>query len=751
MGAAADAGLAEPALAPSPREPEEAEPARSIGVRVGAATLLFLEIETCQPPEESKWRYERQGIQGSQVLELDSSGRCSVPAGRIEILPADSGHSAVDPDLDLRPGDSSTVWIRRPVGRKVLVLDLDGLPIENAHVRWRSKSSWDPLLAESPFWEDEPERSAVTDAAGRARLDELDSSVGELFVMREGYASTSLSLSHPAHDAGEVVVHLRPVDSVPSRLRFLAADDLRPLAGIELVSRSGIVPGRSEGSGSFRSPYPFASGEELVVRGQGICTSAFNVEDGSTDVHVLRASRLRILVVAATGSAGAGHLMLRALAPPPATAARPCLPELVPLDDLGRAEVAVPLGLPTRLRALAPDGRSAVADIVPFDPDEAVTLRLDTGSPLELRARSSSGAPVAGLLVIVRYDSRHEVELTPTEAGSVAIPAPEEVLRIYVRAPGHAPAYLLPRDGYAGGRSGSMQLTLSATHDVKLRLEDEAGTPLSGYAVSLQDLRQKQAYRIHPELFGAWPTDHPGWIELTLPPIPRGRSPTTDGEGRITLTGVSAGEYRAEFDVHPMLQAAETGSLGLETPFDVVVPSLEEQVCRMPARRRVAIAATERTTGQPTESLWIRDIDGMPGPPERVPGNHWEGWVQTGHRLEVSAEGLEPERVVVTAAPDLLRHEVVLFPSEPAHIVFTGDVAELLGTPVRVVVREATGGSRATVQQVFSDGSIFNTVAEERDLSIDRTSVEIVDHTTGAVLQSLRNSFPLLSLLIVRN
>jgi hypothetical protein len=701
---------------PSPPEPRLAQ-APEAQPKIGR--LQVIDVQTLLPPSEGRWLYHTipEATPPIEVV-LDGTGCSDAPLGRgrLSVIgTAVDEMSVITGEVVVSAGDTATVWVHRRLGHKVVVRDREGRPVDGAFVSWRSKTGWRLRLQDPEFWEAGPDFTGATDADGAASLRPLGSPVGELYVVREGFLPAHLQVSFAMEQA--VVVTLSPDPEPSISVEFLAADIARPLEGISVVTQAGVWPQTSDGAGRMRLPTWVLEEGLLAIQGPGICTSTLrgrnHLEQGPSErgsppedvlrIYVSRASLVNVSIEEShEGQPSPGRLLVREIEPAASASARARPPEHVDLAEGQAISLHLPVGSAFRLTWIALDGRSGSAEIRPRLDREEVTITPTSGSRLEVHVRTREGKPVETVRATVRYDNREEMTLETSSDGAILVPRPEDVVDLDLHAPDFVPIYLQPRRAVEEARrSGALTLTASRSHDLSVRLVDDTGRPQPGYLVEVGDERQRKAYRAHPDLWGSWPTGHPAWIETPRPPLVS-HAGVSDGDGLVVLHGLAEGENKLDAKLHPMLIAGYKMPLQNRIPCVVRIPDVAEVVCHVPALRPVSIRALERVSRSPITGLTVFDVDGDPGPPARVEGDLWQGWVQAGHELDVSAPGLGSQRVQIDHGQGEVYREVLLDPADPYLLTIDGDVEELVGRTAQFLVQEPPRGRLVNPANVWS-------------------------------------------------
>lgn len=658
-------------------------------------SLLFLRQDTLEPSTARSWVFARDdGPEQTLQRELDLNGRCTLPSGVWRIRPLAKELTPIPGTIALRAGASATIWVAPEAGLDLFVSDTWGLPIGGAQVRFYPSASGHVLLTDPPFWTVLPTAEATTDATGFARLVVTGSQVGDLYVM------------HPKHQLGSwrlcyfpgrpLRVCLQPAGNEGRELQLTASDDDLPLPGLSVLTKAGPVDGVTDPAGRISLP-PWAAGAQpLVVTGPGVCRAELPLDlEAPHQVRIARSTRVSVRVSdpLATGREEV-RLFLTALDEDPQATAKVLLENQLRAPSSGQIEVDIPRMGRTRIAALTSVGSSASQDVSPDVPRLEVTLALESESLLAVSAQDEVGAAVASFQAISTYDRVDEIAFDSDPNGIVLVPMPDQVDELRITCPGYSTVHLDAHPRSNVSREGRLRVVLARAHQITLEVTDSQGRPRPGYLVSVSDQRRFQAYRDHPDLGGAWPTAHPGWIQEAAPDVPWDAAwTTTDSEGRVRIRGLARGEYKISAQLHPSLLQAYTQAFVSEERRTVVVPVHEEVLpWRIAELRRVTVEATLGNSDSPVDGLSIRSPDSDPGLLHRAAGNLWQGWVQVGKSLDVSSEGLAPSTVVVEEGEDEFYARIALWPDRARRILLSGDLEGLSGSVLRYIVRGPPAG-----------------------------------------------------------
>ncbi len=659
------------------------------------ARLLFLRQDTRVPPEALSWAFDRDGGPVETLeRELDAQGRCFLPPGRWRIRPLVAGFALVQDTVDLHAGCSVTVWVAVRSTLDVCVSGPRGLPVAGARVRFYSRSYWHPLLKEPTLRTALPAAEADTDVAGCAQLIVEAGQVGDLYALHPRYELGSWRLcSFPEQP---LRLGLKPAEDEAIYLQLVASDDARPLSGLTVSTQAGAVDSATDAAGRIAIPAWAAGAQPLVASGPGVCRTRMILPEGepSPRMPIARSARVRVRV---SDPSAHGEEVVHLLFTLPDDAAQgsvqPELPGQLRLPPSGELEVELPRGQRTTISAFSSRGGSASRDLLLDVPRLEVTLILDEEGLLALSAADEAGEPVGSFQAVLTYDRLAEITLDSNPSGVAFVPMADRVDELRLSCRGYATAFLDAHPRWQASRAGQLRVVLERAHDVDLQLMDLQGRPLPGYLVTVSDQRRFQAYREHPDLGGAWPTAHPGWIQDATPYIYGESAWTTDAAGRVRMAGFAAGQYRIGAQIHPMLFQEHDQPFGSEERMSLELPAHEPVLeWRIAGMRRVTVSATIGTSGQPVDGLLVRSPDSDPGLRHEVAGSLWQGWVQEGKSLEVASEGLGSAPVPLSGLADEEQVDVILWPEQGHRLLLSGDLEGLSGAVLNYVVREPPSG-----------------------------------------------------------
>lgn len=192
----------------------------------------------------------------SRVVSSDHEGRVTLPVGRCRIRSATSEHLVLEPELTVRPGQASIVWVASRSPRFVRVVDEAGAPVASV---WVSRAS--PALA-----------CRLTDADGRALLDPGQI---EVSVVKSGYSPTERQVPLPFEGAA-FEIRMQRSRGDPAWLRCVDVSG-DPLAGV--VVRAGVRD--TAGGGRVVSLGSTGSRGELAVPAEGASSSTLHFSGGA--------------------------------------------------------------------------------------------------------------------------------------------------------------------------------------------------------------------------------------------------------------------------------------------------------------------------------------------------------------------------------------------------------------------------------------------------------------------------------------
>jgi hypothetical protein len=571
---------------------------------------------------------------------------------------------------------------------QLLVADEFGVPVESARVVWTPGNLfWDPLGPEPRGWSPKVPRAEVrTDARGRASIGLAHSNVGTLGVRHPDF---EVFLAEFARPPTSLDVRLHAASSAARTITFLASGDLRPVPGVQVHSLVGGTVAQSDALGLARIPGSAMGEEELRLSG-GCYPLVVAGRDLNADELLLpRRSRVVLEPVPALRT-GESALALPEWGDDPwSGVGRLDLPLHIDVERDGTG-IELPRGIPVRVSVATDQGRSGTVELVPSLEEERIALRLSEASALDVAAVDPDGVPVDSFRVRCRFDEGSLV-IDGGAKRHAHLPGAEQIQRFSVHAEGYASAYLRPTrraspSSPASDPSGLVTVDLLPSHDIEVRVTDPTGQPLDGHLVNVTSRRIFESAQRYPELFGCWPTDHPAWVGAIEPTRSGQTARTTDPGGRVVLTGLAAGVYELGAEVHPRrvaggaVIAPPPASTTVSVPTSRAVEIVAERV------RPVLLHVNESVTGSPVPKFFVTaNAQGL-ARPSKGHGGVWQGWVQQGLDLMISAPGLAgsvPARRLERS--DAV--EVTLDPDSPTALLLEGEVDGLAGRKLHVLVR----------------------------------------------------------------
>jgi hypothetical protein len=686
-----------PAEAPPARPAELADPGRSVGERTAAegvreeaeptpspsaGAVSFLAVDSTELPEKLAWRFTRSTAEGTEstqgkVLSLAGREALRVPTGVWEVeCSSDSAWKPVEPTLDVAPEAETVCWVYREASLSIRVLDEADRPVAGATVRSRIAAHTAYRFLAPKFWLRPRVRLGVTNEEGRLSLTWPHVPVAELLVTCEGYEAAEARIL--AASEQDIVIHLFR-GTAGRELRCLLRREERPAVGVSAHSLSGPIEGTSSDQGVLALPAWITDTSVLSLEGPSTCPSTYSLKHG---FEVRLAERADVSVTFQGAPPGERvYLVPEMVRPLEGLDSTPALPPLVTVET-GTTVLALPAGASISLRAFSLSGLSGfrVIDPVPGPQDATIAMGMDEQGTLELACTT---APMQPAVARARYGPRDLVSFPTDDQGTIRIPGVQAVERITVQAPRHVDTILVPSAG-EGDRFGRLAVRLQPECSASIRVQDDAGSPVCGLEVLLDDLRVQSANRAMPELHGKWPTTHAGWLERPLPH----RTGVTSRQGEVCIRGLAAGDYQLRFRIAPA-RIISRGQRDLYYPFTMsaTFPSQEQVVAVVGRPVRARFEVRNGATGGPVRSVVVSAPDGRSGNPVEIPGSVWQGWVNRDSRvLRVASSGFRPEEIAIGAA-DSLEARIVLWPSEGTRLILEGDEARLESGKVHVVVQ----------------------------------------------------------------
>ncbi|HED64469.1 MAG TPA: hypothetical protein ENJ09_02830 [Planctomycetes bacterium] len=599
--------------------------------------------------------------------------------------------------MKVRRGERLVVFVGRRGLLAVEVRTREGTAVADARVLWESLSdiaAWDDRpdgMPEAllPSELDEGVACGVTDATGRVEL-RVPSGFAKVHVFAPGFEPFQTEVEGPL--ARPVVVVLTPGQHAkPATVQVLDGRGGGPVSDARIWSDLGESR-TTDGNGTARLPLSFLD-RRLVCRKAGFVPLAFVVPLESTEkeVRLQRSATLEIR----TESAGAG--------PCSGALARfemetdwedagggVAWPRFATLDGMGRASLDFPLGAEGIVRVAAEDGSSGEARFVLREEQTRVTVPLRIADPLELEIVDESGSPIEEGRVALNYGGGRgyvpdaETVLAIRGSAPVRIARPEDLDRIEVWAPGHAPVHFAPRAKHEYARvrceaslSGRLRVSLPPGLPLHVFVEDDQGRPRPGVRVLARVGRGEieANSNAHRTLLGALPTEHPGWVRL----VRLSREAITDGRGEVWFEDLEPGRYKLAASLPLEKDRGDTvADLVRWTSREVVLPRRGAAVLNFPSVRRVTLRATDGATGQAVPRFEIHsDIyrDAV-----EVPGGFWDGWVAcTDSSLTITADGYGAVDVPLAVGEEDIFQEVPLWKEQGVHLDLRGDLEGLEG------------------------------------------------------------------------
>ncbi len=565
-----------------------------------------------------------------QSLHTDSEGLLGLEGGEWELRPVRSD-LRFDRQARSRSDPMETVWVLRVGTLTLNVIDLDGLPVSGAAVRWFPKSAGTSMHGRSPAWA-RAYQETTTNSKGAASLDMGETS-GELWVLARGFERTIALLS--GLPKKPLTVWLPADHSGVSDLSVRSKSTAKPIAGARVLTGLGLV-GVSDSGGRVDLASSLVDGDWIRVEAEGYVAS-------SQRAATLEAGRVIELEPAATAKvryegASSDQVTLltsqaRLRGAPPSDVLR------IDDADAGGHELGLPMG---DFHFLAVDryGRWGEARASITEAGQVVHISL---SPEDTLVVSVEGNEIQRARVLVAQRRPLEIEALPT--GSVQIPSLEGIVSVCVDVGASAVLNLGPHPRAApGSLSGTLQLRAGAQCDQSFVVQTDEARPLPGMVVRLWPRNRTLGT---PDLGGGQPTEHPNWV-LYAPPV---KSAVTNASGIAVFESLPTGLYRAEIATPPTyapLGAAHSAFPPLAR--EVYLDGTERMTLDVPRPRRIAVEAFREDTGHPLRGMRIEVGE---RPTISVNGGRWEGWLPSTHyRIAVVADGLETEYIALRDGPD---------------------------------------------------------------------------------------------------
>lgn len=658
--------------------------------------LVFLVHPRGPAPEGSRWRLESRS---GRAIELDvpASGRVNAPIGSWTLRAIGAAWSASVDALEIQADGSQVVWVGGEQTLDVLVVDSRGAPIERATVEWIRNGAWPNAdLADESSTVPQPEHSAITDAAGRARLSWRGIVDGTLRVREGARSPERIAVGAPQSEPLRVALGDRDLET--SELRVVDAADGAPLVGVELVNEATreVVTTDVDGRARVRTRSPAEA--SFIVRGGGVFPMQLD-PDGVTEVRAARATELVVRSGTSASDGERAQLSVRIEGTKPEVSGGP-LPAVVSstVELPFERRVAVPVGARVFVALVTERARGAFVEHHVCGANETLTLAPETSNVLRIGIRGPQRA-LAGLRVEPRYgglaavERLHAIEAAPASTATggrrvVELPCAEFLARVRIRGPGCLPIELERRQGELGPAAGALEVELvAAEHAFDVTCVDEEGRPLAGVRIVAHDEIDLEFVRRFRELHGARPTSHAAWAERRR--NPSAACTAADGRARLWLPASASVQLSAQ---STPADSAASDLLSFETR-RVETPRERELRWVLPRARRVTLHAFDAHDGTPVDRFEVVDPDAYNGPTGEGQGGVWQGWVPVRTtRLAVSAAQERSGEVALPRRdPDqdvTLRVELGAAPT--GVLAFEGPATnELRGTLLRFLVEKA--------------------------------------------------------------
>lgn len=637
------------------------------------------------------------------ALVTDALGEVVVPPGRY-IVAAPGPQVLLGSSVDVVGGETTLVLSTRRCQLEVAVLTTAGQPIEGATVLWEAipgVSSMGMTVSET----------AITDRMGLASFPNWVETCGTLGTAAEGFAWNERDIQGPVDS--RVVILMRP----GGVLGTLCVTDIfgSPLSGATVGTRLGRI-GPSKQNGLISWPSWIPTNEEFgVVEADGFVGKRILLEERADCVQLARSGTIVVSILNAQANV---PVWIDCSARQPHDTEN-VLPKMMPISSADlKATIELPVDVPISVTAFDHHGNVGIESVrlSAGSPTTVLEIELQQAS-LQVQCETSPGNPIQCEAIVHYSDERPPLRLIGREG--VGIPSPEHVSRIILSSTEHETVELRPIRSAASssqGTEGFVRALLQPASKLRVHViaPGEAG-PLAG--MSIRAMPRATAIREYPQLFGGWPTNHPGWA------LHRGthRIGTTRADGSWTVT-LAHGDYRLQVDIPPEFGGSHSATSLYTSQSRVIFFHGQEDVTIV-APRPVFLSfdVYEETTRLPVESVQV-GAGVVPEPLRR--GNHWEGWLEEGAReLSVLAPGVGSTRINLP----LESREILVRPENAASILVADAPAELRGREVAVQLYEQWGRDRigfATTRiRLGDDGRarLFLPYLEVRGFSIQGT------------------------------
>jgi hypothetical protein len=587
----------------------------------------------------------------------------------------------VEDEIAVVAGKTTTVFLVSATQLGLQVLDPISNPIEGALVAWiPARKSVLPGRAI-----DEPTMEATSDSAGRVSLSLSNGAVGSIGVSALGFEPQRVALRGRVDDT--LVVHLEPC--VASGQIVHVVDALTgvgvPQPRLRVSLFAPLAP--SGGDGVLELPEWVRDENELRVSAPGYSTTLCLAGEARRFASVVLWPAVATTLAAVDHDEAALPSSTIWVEPPATEAPAGEVPDVtvsVTTDSSGQATVVLPEGVRLRATVLTRDGRAGSSEFSVYGAGTRVVLRAAT-DPEALWLVPAQGIGSLGneLRVHATYGDSRSISLALRGDETIAIARPNEVSGFEVLVPGFAASQYRPTPGYDGRRGGTLKIALQRAVEQDVRVLDEQEVPVPGLLVSLFPPLDPFVLLEQPELQGGWPTEHPGWTEVSH----TAATDVSDSEGRASLRGLTPGDYDVQVTMPGVLDP-DAPSLYPIFAASIHVPT-EGTVTVYAARpRRAILTVRDAWTGAPVHEFRLRFDGRHVAAMSTSSSSTWDGWIPDNvTHLMLVADGYVPRPVLLDDSPGVAAPRLIhMTPEEGMFLALEGPaVGELVGE--RVVIR----------------------------------------------------------------
>lgn len=611
--------------------------------RIGGK-CYFLRLSEGTPPPSSTWLFTSPGGE-SRRLESEEDGSLVAPEGawRIECLdgvwvPENGLH-------EVFAGGKTIVWLREPVPLEVIVTDEGGRPVPDCRVSW-TETPGDPHIDPDVAW---------LHAHGTESARTGDDGVARMIVTAPGF----LSATHTAYAGSSISLPFVPADRVSMTVRFPPSGELQvecldavngaPIVGAVVDTPFGRVPASSDAGGVVSFPRWAVLPLDASISATGYCPRLVRVERNREIIDLYPASRVSVTVQPVSSQdAPAGTTILCEVERP--GSGRAVLTRLLSEEV---KELSVPLGALLRAYAFSSDGRAGVAEKVCLEERESLEVLIAREAVLQIRGLPHDGGATAH----VQLENGQEYRLREVD-DSLFIPTLLRPLAVTLQADGCERMRLHPHPDGTRPLTGTLDVDLEPVAEFRLRVVDESGSPSGGWRLTMDGLSGLEVLRNWPELHGAMPTSHPGWVRRPQPTA----TATTNGRGEASFW-LARGRYTLSASLP--YERTGLGAVVLSDHQELIdVPREGQHDLVVQAPARTVLQGVDALSGTPVDSISVQGL--QQGTARHAGGNPMAVWGPAGAVVIVSSPGYSAESVTLLPERDAEFRRVELTPTPSA-------------------------------------------------------------------------------------